>query len=158
MAKLVDLSGEWAAAIGKAFVAFGSIEHTTVVCLRQIPKDQFRRFAKGLNLTPRVDLLLEILESYPVPECIELSEKLERVKALAKTRNLIAHNPLVLEFYEDGNGGYAYKEAIAAIHREGHKITLAEVQDFAAKSEQLAGDLIGISMKAFKALGVVARD
>lgn len=154
MSKLVDLKGDWAMAIGKAFVAFGSIEHTTVVCLRQVPKDSIQRFAKSLKLTPRIELLLELLEPYQQPECQELAEKLRQVKGFAQTRNLIAHNPLVLEFYENGKDGYAFGESIAAIHKVGHKITLAETQEFAATSEQLALDLVGISIKMFKALGL----
>ena len=156
MARLVDRQGHWAAAIGKAFVAFGSIEHTTVVCLRQIPKDQIQRFAKSLKLAARIDLLLELLEPYSHPECAELSDKLRQVKTLAQTRNLIAHNPLVLEFYEDNSGGYAFAESIAAIHKEGHKISLSETQKFAADADNMASELIGASMKAFQALGVTA--
>ncbi len=156
MAKIVDLQGHWAAAIGKAFVAFGSIEHTTVVCLRQIPRDRIQRFAKSLKLSQRIDLLLELLESHRHPECTELADKLRQVRSLVPTRNLIAHNPLVLEFYEHADGGHAFAEAIAAIHKDGHKITLRETQDFAASSERLASELIGVSMKAFRALGVTA--
>lgn len=156
MAKLVDIQGHWAAAIGKAFVAFGSIEHTTVVCLKQIPRDRIQRFSKSLKLSQRIDLLLELLESHDLPECSVLADRLRQAKSLVPTRNLIAHNPLVLEFYEQANGGYAFAEAIAAIHREGHKITLQEAQEFAALSEKLASELIDSSLKAFRAMGITA--
>ena len=157
MAKLVDLQGKWAAAIGRAFVAFGSIEHTTVVCLRNIPRDNLQTFARSLKLVPRVELLRELLAPYEQPEAAQLASVLGQVKALAPTRNLIAHNPLVLEFYEDPNGGYTFRESIAAIHKEGHKITLGEVEQFASASESLATNLIVASTAAFGALGVTAR-
>jgi hypothetical protein len=157
LAKIVDTNGHWAAAIGKGFVAFGGIEHTTVVCLRTILKDSIPKFTKSLKLGQRIDLLLELLEPYQQRECLDLAEKLRSAKDLTQTRNLIAHNPLVFEIYEDGNGGYTFGESIAAIHRVGHKITLAEVQDFADKSEHLAHDLIGVSISAFKALGIKTR-
>src|SRR5690606_30746822 len=102
VASIVDPKGEWAAAIGAAFVAFGSIEHTTIVCLREIPRDSIWRSSKSLKLVPRVDLLLELLEPYQHQECLTLADKLRQVKELARTRNLIAHNPLVLQIHEDG--------------------------------------------------------
>ena len=151
MVKLVDLSGKWAAAIGKAFVAFGSIEHTTVVCLEQLPRDKTPRFTASLRLGQRIDLLLEILEAREGEEFSALALDLSKAKDLAKTRNLIAHNPLVLEFFEDDNGDYHFKEHIAAIHKAGHKITLPEVEGFAKRSEELASKLISSSINAFKA-------
>ena len=146
LAKIVDTNGYWAEAIGKGFVAFGSIEHTVVVCLRTIQKDSIPKFSKSLKLRQRIELLLELLEPHVQPECLDLAEKLRLAKTLSETRNLIAHNPLVLEIYEDGKGGYAFGESISAIHKVGHKITLAETQDFAEKSEQLARDFISVSI------------
>jgi hypothetical protein len=128
LASIADPNGEWAAAIGTALVAFGSIEHTTVVCLREIPKDSIWRFAKALKLTPRIDLLWELLEPHQQPECLKLADKLRQVKALARTRNLIAHNPLVLQMHEDGKGNRIFGSAIIAIHKEGHLISLPEAK------------------------------
>ena len=156
LASIVDPKGEWSAAIGAAFVAFGSIEHTTVVCLREIPKDSIGRFSKALRLAARVDLLLELLEPHSQSECVALSEKLREVKVLAKTRNLIAHNPLVLQIHEDGKGNRRFGSAITAIHKEGHLISLPEAQEFATACDKLASELVGVSINAFKALGLVA--
>jgi hypothetical protein len=156
VANIVDPEGEWAAAIGAIFVAFGSIEHTTVVCLREIPTDSIWRFSKSLKLVPRVDLLLELLEPYRHQECLTLADKLGQVKELARTRNLIAHNPLVLQIHEDGQGNRIFGSAITAIHKEGHLISLPEAQRFAATCEGLAYDLVGVSINAFKALGRIA--
>jgi hypothetical protein len=157
VSSIVDPKGEWAAAIGAAFVAFGSIEHTTVVCLREIPADSIWRFSKSLNLVPRVDLLLELLEPYRHQECLTLAEKLRRVKELAHTRNLIAHNPLVLQMHEDGQGNRIFGSAITAIRKEGHLISLPEAQEFATTCEELAFELVGVSINAFKAMGRMAK-
>lgn len=154
LARLVDLQGNWAFAIGNAFVAFGSIEHTVVICVRAIPRDKFQRFTNSLKLSQRVELLLDLLEGRSEPECIELSKMLEQVTVLAKTRNLIAHNPLVLQLYEEPNGEYRLTEAISAIHKPGHQISLAAVQAFAAESQELATQLIGASRRCFRALGI----
>lgn len=140
MVNIVDLKGEWAVAIGKALVAFGSIEHVTVTCLHQIPRDRLQQSTKSFRLAQRIDLLLEILETYQTPPYLRLSDGLKRAKNLAKTRNLIAHNPLFFEVYERPDGTLFHQEVIAAMHKD-RKITLEELQDFAEKSETLASKL-----------------
>lgn len=152
MAKLVDLRGEWAAAIGRAFVAFGSIEHLTVVCLREIPKDKIQRSTSSFRLTPRIDLVLELLEAHPGGVFEHLSEKLLLAKSMVGTRNLIAHNPLVLDFYQHADGSYSHKETIVSLRKEQHRITLPELQDFASRSEKLASDLHGCTSAVIQAL------
>ena len=152
MAHLGDLKGEWASAIGRALIAFGSIEHVTVTCLRQIPRDRIQRSTSSFNLAPRIDLLLEILEAHPELPCIELSEQLRTAKSMAKTCNLIAHNPLTFEFYERENGDYLFNEVIVSLHKTGTKISLVQVQAFAAQAEQLASEMFGTSGRVFAAL------
>jgi len=152
LAKLVDSKGEWAAAIGRTFVAFGSIEHVTVVCLREIPKDSIQRSTSSFRLTSRIDLLLELLETHSGDIFERLAEKLTLAKSMAGTRNLIAHNPLVLDFYEHADGSYSHKESIVSLRKERHRITLPELQDFAARSEKLASDLYGCASAAFQTL------
>jgi hypothetical protein len=152
LAKLVDPSGEWAATIGRAFVAFGSIEHITVVCLREIPKDKIQRSTSSFRLTPRIDLVLELLEAHPGDVFERLAEKLSLAKSMAGTRNLIAHNPLALDFYEHADGTYSHKESIVSLRKERHRITLPELQDFAAQAEQLASDLYGCTSAVINSL------
>lgn len=153
MSKIVDLKGNWAAAIGKAFVAFGSIEHLTVACLREIPNDPIQRTAKAFKLGQRIDLLLELLESHNEEPFLHLSEKLKAVKDLSQTRNLIAHNPLLLEVYKFDDGSLFHREVIAALHSE-NRITLSQVEEFAVKSESLASELLTVSLKAFEILAI----
>ena len=155
MAKLVDLAGEWSAAIGKAFIAFGGIEHVTVACLRQLPRDRLQKSTRSYRLGQRIDLLLEILEAYEAPPYKQLSASLGRAKELAETRNLIAHNPLVLEFYERPDGSYYHQQVIAAMHRD-KKITLEQLQAFAEESEALTAALYAASSEVFRLHGTSA--
>ena len=39
MSTLVDLDHKWATKIGRVFISFGSIEHITMTCLKEMPKD-----------------------------------------------------------------------------------------------------------------------
>ena len=149
MVKLVDWSGEWAAAIGKAFVAFGGIEHVSVACLRSIPRDNLQKSTKSLRLGQRIDLLTKILEGYEEEPYRLLSQHLGRAKVLAETRNLIAHNPLLLEFYERPDGTLYHQEVIAALHRD-KKVTLVELKAFADEAEALANALYAASSEVFR--------
>jgi hypothetical protein len=152
MVKIVGLRGQWAAAIGKAFVAFGSIEHITIVCLREIPKDRIQKSTSGFMLTPRIDLLLELLEAHQGDAFDQLAGHLKQAKSMVQTRNLIAHNPLVLSFYQDAEGEFTYEESIISLKKEGHKISLPELEAFAQRSEELASDLLASSQSAIHQL------
>lgn len=151
MAKITDLNGEWASAIGQAFVAFGSIEHVTIACLKEIPKDRIQRSTKMFKLTQRIDLILELLESHSGEEFTHLIEKLNTAKELARVRNLIAHNPLFFEVYEKADGEIFQREVIVSLQNE-KKITLPELQEFSAKAEALASELYFASAKVFNRL------
>ncbi len=98
MTTIVDLKNEWAVAIGKAFVAFGSIEAITVGCLSAIPIDRIQKSTKSFRLNQRIELIQEVLEAHRDDAFSLLSKKLAAAKAIARKRNLIAHNPLALEF------------------------------------------------------------
>ena len=151
MVKIVDLTGEWAAAIGKAFIAFGSMEWMTVICLRDIPVDRIQRSTKSFSLSQRIDLIQELLEIHEGEVIKLLSEKLSAVKKLAERRNFIAHNPLVLEFYESLDGDISHKQVIMSMHK-GRRMTLPELQAFADEAEKLASDLTGAGLEAVRTL------
>jgi hypothetical protein len=150
LVQLTDLKGEWAAAIGKAFVAFGSIEHVTVVCLRELPRDRIQRTTRSFRLGQRISLLVELLEGYDGDLYKELSAKLQRAKDLAETRNIIAHNPLVMDFFRRQDGSMFTREVIAHLHQDKH-ITLEQLQQFASESEALASELYRCSSAVFQA-------
>ena len=153
MVSLVDKNKEWAMAIGRAFVAFGGIEHATVECLRTIPRDRIQKSTQMFRLAQRVDLLLEILESREGDEFVQLALCLRRVKELARMRNIVAHNPLVLDFsIPDYSRGMAFTEAIAVTHKQRLLISLEGVQRFAEDSEKLASEIHGASAKVFAIL------
>lgn len=151
MAKIVDPEGAWAAAIGKAFVAFGAIEHVTVACLREIPRDRIQRSTRSFRLGQRIDLLVELLEAHDGESFKKLAAELIRAKEMAKTRNLIAHNPLVLEVYEWGDGSRFHRQVIASLSSD-VRITLEDLTTFARDSEGLASSLYELSSNVFRAL------
>jgi hypothetical protein len=151
LVKLVDLNGKWATAIGRSFVAFGSIEHITVICLQEIPKDRIQKSVSNFKLGQRIDLILELLEAHPGDPYTQLAAKLSRAKEMLATRNLIAHNPLILGFLYT-NGKFTHNETIVSLRKGQHRITLLELQSFADECEQLASDLHGCTSAVVNAL------
>lgn len=120
-----------------------------MVCLRSIPQGSLQKSTKSFRLSQSIGLLTEILEAYEDEPYRLLSEHLGHAKVLAETRNLIAHNPLLLEFYERPDGSIYHQEVIAAMHRD-RKISLAELKAFADEAEVLASALYAASSEVFR--------
>ncbi len=152
MEKLTDPNNEWAVAVGRSILAFGNIEHVTVACLRNIPRDKIQRSTERLTFAPRTELLIEILEGHSEEEFSKLSQGLKRAKELAQTRNLIAHNPLVLEVFENDSGDFQFNSVIVAMHKEGVTISLVELLAFTEQVELLATELFKSSLSVFALL------
>jgi hypothetical protein len=152
VARITDPKGEWAEAIGRAFVAFGAIEYITVICLREIPKDKIQRSTGAFKLNQRIELICELLEAHLGAEFERMSQDLMKAKELSHKRNLISHNPLMLSLYENLDGSISHKEAIVSLRKENHQITLQELQSFASDCDTLVSSLYGSTHAVFDSL------
>lgn len=139
MEKLGDTRDEWAQAVGRVLLAFGGIEHVTVICLQQVTKYSDAKPLAELSFVSKVKILLKDLRSRPGVAFSALIEQLQDARELAKKRNLIVHNPLVLQVYEK-EGGYACQEVISALHKS-EVVTLEDLGELVDKMEKLAADL-----------------
>lgn len=139
--KLTNMSGMWSEPIGRAFLAFGSIEHAVLIGLREIPRDKLQRTVVRMPLASRIELLIEIIESRSETPYFVFATALKKAKELAKIRNILAHNPLVLEVYETGDGNFLTTEVIAAMHNEKHRMSFTELSEFVREAEGLAEQL-----------------
>lgn len=89
---------EFAPLIGKTIIGFANIEYFTYVALEILPNDSIFKTACNMELCQRLDLLIEIVKGKKVSEkATTLVTSLSRCKKLAEKRNLIAHNPLIIE-------------------------------------------------------------
>ncbi len=147
MSDLDDPRGLWASAIGRAFVAFGSIEYITILCLQEIPKDRIKRSTSSFKLVQRIDLIQELLEAYDGDIYQELSTNLGIAKGMAPTRNLIAHNPLFVDIYQKSDGSFHPVQSIIGLKNSKQRISLLETQDFADKAEKLVIELYASATK-----------
>jgi hypothetical protein len=135
------MSGMWSEPIGRVFLAFGSIEHAVLIGLRDIPKDNLQRTVVRMPLASRIELLMEIIESRSEAAYFVFATALKKAKELAKIRNILAHNPLVLEVYETGDGVFLTTEVIAAMHNDKHRMSFTELGEFVREAEGLAEQL-----------------
>ena len=139
MAKLVNLSGKWAAPIGRLFIAFGGIEKILLDCLLFFPRDPIYRHAARQSLRSKIDLLTEILEprTKSSDEIKKLVELLNQTKLLSEKRNLIAHNPLMLQVAEDPNDSAPLHECIISARKGGKVISFEELEKIVDEAESI---------------------
>jgi hypothetical protein len=135
---------EWEALVGRALLRFGDIEYVSVRCLHLIPSDNIAASASRIDFSRRTDLLIEILDGKKelTGPLSRLRDAFKRAKVLAKTRNLIAHNPLMLNLYvnhetQESMAMYRIDSARSAEH----SITLDELKEYAAEVEDLAATM-----------------
>ncbi|MDE1943708.1 MAG: hypothetical protein KGI47_11275 [Betaproteobacteria bacterium] len=135
---------EWQALVGKAILRFGDIELISLSCLAHIPTDKIAESAARLEFSRRADILIEILEgrSGITPPLAALLVGFKRAKVLTRTRNLIAHNPVMLDIYVNPHTDDVYTErTIASARSTGLTLNLEQLREFAADVEELSSSL-----------------
>lgn len=134
---------EWYGVVGKAIVGFGELELVTYKCLAHLPSDKIADTSSRLGFALRVDLIVEILEGREAASELtaEFVRLLKRARVLAQTRNDIAHNPVMLNVFENDTSGDLSLQRCIATARGGRIIDLAAAKEFADEVESLAADM-----------------
>ena len=137
-------AAEWEALVGKAILRFGDIELVSIKCLSLIPSDKISDTASRLDFSRRAELLVEVLEARTEtgPDMSALLKGFKRARELAQLRNLIAHNPVMLELYvnEDETESFA-RRAISSARTGKQSLDLDGLKEFAEEVEQLSSEL-----------------
>lgn len=143
MSEHVDKNGEWAALIGRLFIAFGVIEKVTHECMRLWLKDPIYTNLKSTPLSKRIDLVSRLVpeQGFKQDLVAEFEQALKQSKDLAEYRNLVAHNPLMLVLFEDCGD---FREAITHVHKEEKYIELDELQLIVKQAENIENKLMGL--------------
>ena len=139
-----DHTHEWQQLVGQAMLRFGDIEYVSIMCLQHLPQDKIANSASKLPFSRRADLLVEMLEARsPLSAHLAaLIKGFKRARTLAETRNLIAHNPLLLTLYFDEDmEKVASMEHVIASRNPGGGINLEELKEFAAEVDSLASEM-----------------
>lgn len=128
---------EFAPLIGKTIIAFANIEYFTYVALEELPNDLIFKTACKMELCQRLDLLIEIVKGRKVSEEATIFViSLNRCKKLAEKRNLIAHNPLIIETI-----GNKLTPRIKHSLNKNKTITLEELRSLCEEVNILGGQL-----------------
>jgi hypothetical protein len=117
-----------------------------------LPRDRIFDTACNLELGKRIDLILEILSTRTDGELSNLRELFLRAKGLNAERNLLAHNPLVFEFYENSDGNHIVMEKIVSLKKPNRKMSLDQVKEFSQQVEELVAKMSLSAITAFKEL------
>ncbi len=141
MVKLVD-SSRWEPLIGRLFIAFGSIERTTHKCIRDWAGSNIHKHFVRAGLSARIDLAIDLIASQEAEKATKdaYCKSLQKAKQLAKHRNLVAHNPLCLVFFQDELED-SFLEAIAHSTDDNKLLSFDELLSVVEEAEQLAEDI-----------------
>lgn len=133
----------WESLVGKAILRFGDIELVSIKCLEVIPSDEIGESTARLGFAQRAELLIEILEARAnrTPDLNQLLECFKRAKPLAKKRNLIAHNPVMLDIFVNEDETKMLAEHSITHARSGETMDLDDLKEFAAAVEDLSAEL-----------------
>ena len=149
MVKLVDLENKWALAIGKILIEFGSIENTTYCILKGFLSEHVENNAENNKLATRISIIINALKTASINEDeLNESEKrelillFENIDKYRRLRNNLAHEPLVLKFYDEHAEGTILEELIVSKKRNMEKChDLDELQLAAIELENLASGI-----------------
>ena len=146
-------TAEWESLVGKAMVRFGDIELVVTKCLTIIPRDEMGKTAARLEFGRRSDLLIEILTGKEDrgEHLEQIMVLVKRAKRLADTRNLIAHNPVMLDMYVRSENEQEVdvdsEWTIRSARNDDHVITIEELREFVAEVEDVAAELWGAFLR-----------
>jgi hypothetical protein len=103
----LEMLGDWPAAVGRFVLAFSSCEYWTYVYLQQLGSRAIRAELANSKLSVRVGRILQLSRIGKLPEDVheEISSLCNKLRSLAKKRNLAAHNAPMAHVFENPRTG-----------------------------------------------------
>ncbi|MFC0225667.1 hypothetical protein [Serratia aquatilis] len=143
--KIVDTE-KWAPVVGRFVLGFGSLEHQTYILLKRLVEPVTLKYTSNLPFKTRVKFLREIILSDQTNN--KYSQRyikcIDSIIELIDMRNLIAHNPLFLVYYEDPEDSI-YDEAIGSYKKINELILYEDLVKAVEKIENIENEFIKIS-------------
>lgn len=137
-------STEWENYVGKAILRFGDIELVSIRLIGAANPGKSLKAISRLTFSERASELIELLDSQDQLSASDsaLLGGYIRAKELARTRNLIAHNPMMLDIYVNKTETEMYTEhSIRSVRSEGKSLDLPALKEFAEEVENLSADI-----------------
>ncbi len=135
---------EWRQLVGATILSFGDIELITLKCLSRLPSDRIFESTSKLPFATRIDLIIEIIEGKrkKLKSAEVIVEKLKRAKKLVEYRNVLAHNPLVVDIYKNKTtGDIAVEHLIYAERKKKKRIDIKRLKELSLEVEDIASEL-----------------
>lgn len=132
----------WRVAVGRFILGFGEIEWFTFHMLSELPSERVLESTMSLPFAKRVDIVIEIAKRRDLDPGLRmrLISVLEKAKKLAATRNLVAHNPLFLNLFDDRVGADLQFQ-LSRYGEQQAKLTFEELETRCSEVERLAEEL-----------------
>ena len=107
--------------------------------LSELPTERILESTISLRFAQRLDLVIQLLREKNLDA--ELAERtialLQQARELTKTRNLIAHNPLLLNLFDD-RVGVDLQYQISKYGEIEARLTIDQLEDLCRKVEELS--------------------
>lgn len=136
---------KWSEHLGRGILACCHLEYLTYQLLVQLPAEPIANLYE-LDFCYRAQKAIKIVKSHSMDsdKRDELIQLLEEVIELSKTRNLIIHNPLMLNIYENEEGQLIRMLEISKHWEPDQKIDLPGLQRFADRADLISKRLFGV--------------
>jgi len=143
MVKLTNLDGKWSEPIGRLMISFAHIEREIVDGLITVAKDPITNHTSKLGFKQRLDLLLDLLNSHSKDNKVieDLITDLKKIEEISKIRNMVAHNPLVLEVSQ-AQDEPPIKEYIGHILKNHKRVTFEQLMSAVIQLEELENKVL----------------
>ncbi|MFT2792932.1 hypothetical protein ACMV5I_23085 [Serratia sp. T13T92] len=133
---------KWAPVVGKFVLGFGSLEHHTYILLKKHVEPIVLKYTSNLPFKTRIKFLRNIFVNHKYSQ--RYTACMDSIIELIDMRNLIAHNPLFLVFYEEPEDR-VYDEAIGSYKKINELILYEDLVKAVNKIESIEHELISIS-------------
>lgn len=141
----IDPTESWVQGVGNFITSFAYLEQLTYESYDLLGVDPVVKYGRNQqNYTARDRMLQALLRSSDLEAAARLEELIEHTFSLAKTRNQIAHNPLMVNVYMEVEGKEHYVEPRFHSSRNGEElsgITQSELEDAQARLGEVAHEM-----------------
>ncbi|CAI0833206.1 hypothetical protein [Serratia fonticola] len=140
---------KWAPVVGKFVLGFGSLEHHTYILLKKHIDPITLKYTSNLPFKTRVKFLRDIFVSNDNNNKYSQRYRacMDSIIELIDMRNLIAHNPLFLVFYEEPEDR-VYDEAIGSYKKINELVLYEDLVQAVNKIDSIEHELYSISAES----------
>ena len=132
----------WRVAVGRFILSFGSVEWFTFHMLAELPTERLLESTMRLSFGQRLDIVEQLFRDKSLePELYKRAiELLEKARSLSKIRNLLAHNPLLLNLFDD-KVGVDLEYQISKYCEIEARLTIDKLEEYCRNVEELEEQL-----------------